>query len=124
MTNPIKFLDIAEAEDFAPPPSLDDYDAPPLDDQMRDILESFDFGIMADTMLNLNWKWAGINEATGEIGYFPETIDLRVLAQRLLMEVAAEDSEFATRQTCGFIAQKRCGYLALYFVAEYWDVSP
>lgn len=104
--------------------SLDVFDARSLDDQMKDILESFDFLLMHRIMLKMDWKWAGINEVTGEYGYFPEEDDLRILAQRLLFEVAGEDAPFASRQTCGFIAQKRHGYLALYFVATYWEVLP
>ncbi len=104
--------------------ALDIFDAPPLDEQMQDILESFDFTLMANVMRSLDWKWMGINEVTGEPGFIPGAIDLRFLAERMLIQVAGEDSPFVPHQTCGFVAQKRHGYLALYFVPTYWEVSP
>lgn len=102
----------------------DDYQVPPMDAQVQDILECFDFASMAYTMRFLGWKLAGIDERTGEPGFFAREDDLRSLARRLLNEVAVDSHPFATRQTCGFVAQKRNGYLTLYFVAEYWENTP
>lgn len=102
----------------------DAVDTPPLDLQVQDILENFDFFLMAYTMRFLGWKLMGIDERTGEQGFFAREDDLRTLARRLLNEIAVDSNPFATRYTCGFVAQKRQGFLHLYFAATYWETLP
>lgn len=101
-----------------------DSDEPPsLDAQLTDILECFDFALMQRVMEFMGWRWAGVDEVTGAGLFLPTEDDLRIVARRMLCEVAAAEGD-ATRQTAGFKATKRHGYLTLYFVAEYWEILP
>lgn len=99
----------------------DDFTVPPLDVQRDEILESFDFQLMAYTMRFLGWKLSGIDERTGEYMHFASETELQILARRLLNEVCLDPKDFVTYQSAGFVAQKRLGFLNLYFVATSWE---
>lgn len=93
---------------------------PTLDEQIDEIMESFNFGEMRGVMEFLGWKWPGVDEVTGAGLFLPTVEDLRILAERLLREVAGKREDNSLR-TCGFAVTKRHGLLSLYFVAEYWE---
>lgn len=98
-------------------------ETPTLDEQITEIMDTFDFALMHRVMEFMGWRWAGVDEVTGAGLFLPAEADLRTLARRMLREVAAHDGD-NTRSTGGFAATKRHGFLSLSFVAEYWEMLP
>jgi hypothetical protein len=96
---------------------------PTLDEQIEEIMESFNFDQMRGVMEFLNMRWAGVDEVTGDETFLPTVEDLRVLAGRMLREVAGIAKDNSLR-TCGFVTTKRHGLLNLYFVAEQTEHLP
>ena len=96
---------------------------PTLDDQIEEIMESFNFDQMRGVMEFLGWKWPGVDEVSGAETFLPTVEDLRMLAGRMLREVAGIARDNSLR-TCGFVVKKRRGLLSLYFVAEQTEHLP
>jgi hypothetical protein len=96
---------------------------PTLDEQIADIMDSFDFGLMRRVMEFMDWKWAGVDEVTGAGLFLPTEDDLRIVASRMLREVAGREGD-CTQSTCGFVVKKQHGLINLYFVAEQWENLP
>jgi hypothetical protein len=94
-----------------------------LDEQIAEIMDSFDFGLMHRVMEFMGWKWAGVDEVTGAGLFLPTEYDLRTVARRMLRDVAGREGEI-TQRTCGFVVTKRHGLLSLYFVAEQRENLP
>lgn len=88
-----------------------------LDEQIEEIMRSFDFSSVHRLMVFMGWKWEGVDEVTGASQFLPTPYDLRVLARRMLREVAGREGNNTLRR-CGFAANKREGHLNLYFIGE------
>lgn len=115
-------LSDAELPERTPASESSDY-PPSLDEQIDEIMDSFDFCLMRRVMEMLDWRWTTVNEETGEVGCIPTEYDLRTVARRMLREVAGwEDGGKAQR--AGFVALKRDNYLSLYFTAEWQEFYP
>ncbi|MET0646411.1 MAG: hypothetical protein ABW208_07295 [Pyrinomonadaceae bacterium] len=96
---------------------------PTLDEQIDEIMESFNFDQTRGVMEFLGLKWAGVDEVTGAETFLPTVEDMRILAGRMLREVAGIAKDNSLR-TCGFVVTKRHGLLSLYFVAEQTEHLP
>lgn len=95
-------------------------DTPTLDEQMREILESYDFVAILSVMEVNGWRWLGVDEKSGADMFFPTVEDMQVLARHMLRTVAGKVGD-NTMRTAGFVAAKRHGLLSFYFTAERGD---
>lgn len=107
----------------APPRPNPKQTTPTLDEQIDEIMESFNFDQMRDVMEFMGWKWPGVDEVTGAELFLPTVEDLRIRAGQMLREVAGIGKDNSLR-TCGFVVTKRHGLLSLYFVAEQTEHLP
>jgi hypothetical protein len=80
----------------------------PLEDQIDDILDMFDFERVKKAMDALNWTWSRCDGV-------PEIYDLRKCARTLLRDVSKLDPDRASVATGGFWAGYNNGVLSLSF---------
>ena len=79
--------------------------------QIQDILESFDFENVHETMIKLNWTWV-TSDLKRE--YIPEIEELKNHSKECLEKAI----KYKWSESGGFIATNTSGVLNLYFVVE------
>lgn len=90
---------------------------PSLDEQIEEIMESFNFVLVHRVMELSGMTWDGVDEVTGASAFMPTPYDLRLVADRMLREVAGREGNNSLR-IGGFVVTKRHGHLNLYFITK------
>lgn len=86
----------------------------PLEQQIDEIMDNFDFERVHKTMVALHWPW-------GTPGEVPEPYQIRKKAREMLREIVS--SRFAASETGGFRATLDGDVLGLAFIVESWEVD-
>ena len=88
-----------------------------MNEQIKYVLDQFDFERVRSTMVALNWTY---RDDSNKKDYIPEVDKLREVARRLLKTISTEKS-YSSLCTGGFLAEKRGDFLKLSFVLEESD---